>query len=135
MFHKHQKNQYQLVTVSINQLVNMNYFTVLVTSSMLSPCLASVLSPKTGGCVDGFCSDSGTCALNSTGNAVCTCLVGYLGDNCEIDPCQNLDPCVGRGDCTVINHDPICICNQPWAGTSCQSCDCGDYSDMTIKSV
>ena len=88
---------------------------------------ANVLSPKTG-CVTDFCQNDGTCALNSTGSPVCTCLVGYQGDNCEITPCMHLDPCVGRGDCEVINHDPVCTCNQPWAGTSCQTCDCGDNS-------
>ena len=58
------------------------------------------------------------------------------GDNCEIGPCELLDPCSvssGRGDCAVINQEPVCSCHVPWSGNDCQTCDCGTHGTCNVQ--
>lgn len=97
---------------------------------------ASVISPKSTGCAINFCSGNGNCASNSTGHPSCSCLVGYTGDNCEIGPCELLDPCSvssGRGECAIINQEPVCSCKIPWYGNSCETCDCGTHGTCDVQ--
>ena len=95
--------------------------------------ISSGVIEKSTTCPYNFCSGGGICSFNSTGLPVCTCYVGYTGDNCEINPCELLDPCGSNGNCYLENSEPHCDCHTPWAGTGCLTCDCGSHGTCDFQ--
>jgi formylglycine-generating enzyme required for sulfatase activity len=89
------------------------------------------------------CSGNGSCD-DSTGVVICTCDAGYAGDHCG--SCDTgyqdndgdgacLPDCAGSGldcglfgDCDDATGTAACVCDQGYAGTSCQTCAAG-YQD------
>lgn len=105
------------------------FFTVLSNT----PIVKAV--PAVSPCAASPCGPNSVCRENN-GQAVCSCLSGYLGSpptcrpECTINSdclltqacinqkCQN--PCTGacglRADCRVINHNPVCQCPSTFIG-------------------
>jgi hypothetical protein len=96
---------------------------------------------ETNPCQPSPCGPNSQCrAVN--GQAVCTCVQGYIGNppacrpECSVnsdcgqaEACHNFkcrDPCPGTcgigAKCMVINHNPICSCPQRYAGDPFVQC-------------
>ncbi|KAJ5069601.1 neurofibromin [Anaeramoeba ignava] len=83
-------------------------------------------------CTEQLCNgtdcNNGTCVVYT---GLCSCNVGYFGDNCEFKYCNDsVDLCNGNGDC--INQTGGCLCYQGWTGEHCniswcEGIDCGDH--------
>lgn len=94
------------------------------------------------------CQNNGTCAYNSTDQAVCVCEIGYTGDYCESkinfirlskfsithlveEGCAN-KPCLNGGLCVNINTiDYECECLSIYNGTNCE----GNFKLMEKLSI
>ncbi|XP_033106842.1 fibropellin-1-like [Anneissia japonica] len=76
-------------------------------------------------CLNNYCQNGGTCALDTTnGQASCTCLPGYIGDQCEtyspnVDHCSS-NPCV-NGVCASDQLGFTCTCSTYFTGDRCQT--------------
>ncbi|KAI6221564.1 EGF-like domain protein [Aphelenchoides besseyi] len=91
-------------------------------------------------CLDLRCLNNGTCAYNSTGDAVCICSAGFEGEICEIQQgCAN-NPCQNGGFCSNVNEtDYECECLSLFNGTNCEElspcnarpCNNGTCVDLT----
>ncbi|KRX21340.1 Sushi, nidogen and EGF-like domain-containing protein 1 [Trichinella nelsoni] len=67
------------------------------------------------------CSNSGKCFLGVEGDR-CHCFAGYNGKNCAeiMNPCTDVN-CNNRGNCTVKNGHPVCVCNdENYTGAFCE---------------
>lgn len=99
------------------------------------------VSPETP-CNPSPCGPNSQCR-NVNGQAVCSCVPGYVGSppscrpECTVssdcprnEACSNLkcvNPCIGscgiRAQCQVINHNPICSCPAGLSGDPFVRCD------------
>lgn len=96
---------------------------------------------ETNPCVPSPCGPNSICkSINS--QAVCSCVPGFIGmppscrpecimsSECPLhQACVNqkcIDPCPGtcglNTNCQVINHNPICICQQGYTGDPFTKC-------------
>lgn len=52
------------------------------------------------------CKNGGTCTNTGEGSYTCTCPIGYMGTNCEVevDNCR-VQPCQNGGSCKVCTSD------------------------------
>ncbi len=101
----------------------------------------------------GCSNDGGQCDVDGAGTATCECLprfegedcsqciAGYSGfscdqcapgfldldsdGDCEPDPCVGFDLCENGGTCTIEGVDPVCACDYPFGGPTCESCGFG----------
>merc|ERR1711868_87781 len=65
------------------------------------------------GCDPNPCQNGGECS----GAGSCSCLDGWLGENCETsDPC-NPDPCQNGGTCS----EGSCTCTDEYTGNQCET--------------
>lgn len=93
-------------------------------------------------CYPSPCGPNSQCR-SVNGQAVCTCLVGYMGSppNCRpeciinsecsldkacvnqkcVNPCPK--PCGINANCKVINHSPICSCQTSYTGDPFTICN------------
>ncbi|XP_022099124.1 mucin-4-like isoform X5 [Acanthaster planci] len=79
------------------------------------------------------CANGGTCAEDNSLPAgyVCSCLLGFSGQNCEIGPCGN-SPCMNGATCSVNSTTStgyLCLCARGYTGLQCQTtvpCDLGN---------
>lgn len=118
--------------------LNVEIFLAILTQSFR----LTVTSPSvTNPCQPSPCGPNSICRENN-GQAVCTCLPEYLGSppgcrpECAVsaecpsdrvcvnqkctDPCP--DPCGRNAVCRVINHSPICSCQQGFTGDAFTIC-------------
>lgn len=74
-------------------------------------------------CNDNPCQNGGTCkdqpgVLGTSLLFSCTCINGYTGDTCEIDPaCQTHEDCENAGMC----RNGLCDCRNGWSGANCET--------------
>ncbi|XP_071941661.1 low-density lipoprotein receptor-related protein 1-like isoform X2 [Antedon mediterranea] len=79
-------------------------------------------------CTKNYCSNGGTCQMNSDQVPVCSCLEGFYGKNCErqkINPCVNF--CRNGGNCTVKDSVAECSCPVQYVGAQCGKDLCNGY--------
>lgn len=113
------------------------------TGDPFTRCNEIIVSPKVAEnpCSPSPCGPNSQCR-NINEHAVCSCITGYIGAPPQCRPecvvssecsqnqaCINqkcIDPCVGtcgyNARCEVINHSPICSCNQGQTGDPFQRC-------------
>lgn len=104
-------------------------------------CRQYVISEIVNPCNPSPCGPNSQCR-DISGQAICTCLSGYLGapptcrpecissSECALDKaCSNqrcIDPCKGNcgsnAICQVINHNPICSCPSEYTGDPFTRC-------------
>lgn len=128
-------------TRSRRQTVNRFFLAGLVLSIVWGGCGESEQSAE--GCTQSSCNalaGGGTCD-DSTGNAVCTCSVGFSGDDCtecsqgyflQQDVCMpatcQTNTCnenISAGSCDDTTGVAICTCNAGYVGAACQNCAAG----------
>lgn len=114
----------------------LNYFVVYFTPNTTLHIITFIwIVQPVSPCDPSPCGPNSLCRANN-GQAVCTCISGYLGSpptcrpecavnsDCSLDracvnqKCQN--PCTGacglRAQCRVINHNPVCQCPAEFIG-------------------
>ena len=70
-------------------------------------------------CESNPCQNGATCA-DGIASYACTCVKGYLGDNCEIDEDNcHPNPCNNGGTCTDGVDSFTCDCADGWTGDTC----------------
>jgi Notch-like protein len=77
-------------------------------------------------CSEENCSSHGTCSVdsdNTTDGYLCTCSLGYTGNDCENDPCFK-ENCSSHGTCSVDAGDTtdgyLCTCSPGYTGNDCE---------------
>lgn len=107
----------------------------------ISSFVTVIENDRTDPCSPSPCGPNSICRQNN-GQAVCSCLPTYSGSppNCRpecvvssecptnracinqkcADPCP--DPCGRNANCKVINHSPICTCQQGYTGDAFSVC-------------
>jgi len=76
-------------------------------------------------CEDVNCAPNSTCN-DDQGTAVCECDTGFQdndGDGQCVEDCTAVD-CT-NGSCTDASGDPLCVCDDRYAGAFCDECDVG----------
>ncbi|XP_041465954.1 delta-like protein B [Lytechinus variegatus] len=63
---------------------------------------------------DDACLNGGSCINDS-----CTCMYGFIGDNCELVDCD-INPCKVGSTCS----NDLCQCQPGFKGSTCESIDC-----------
>ncbi|XP_071126584.1 adhesive plaque matrix protein 2-like [Mytilus edulis] len=75
-------------------------------------------------CSNNFCTNGGTCFVNSFGDLSCLCPGDWTGAKCNVNPCHN-KPCGNNGVCEVdIDEQAVCQCNGNWTGKFCEKSPC-----------
>ncbi|VBB34565.1 unnamed protein product, partial [Acanthocheilonema viteae] len=69
------------------------------------------------------CQNNGTCIAGNDGRAVCMCHEGFLGSQCEINLCANVE-CMHGGICQANGNVPRCHCRPGTTGTFCEQLIC-----------
>ncbi|XP_071795600.1 uncharacterized protein [Asterias amurensis] len=86
-------------------------------------------------CDSSPCVNSGTCASDNTASDgySCSCLAGFTGQNCELQPCVTAS-CQNSGTCTndvTANTGYICACSPGFTGTNCgERAPCDDPANQ-----
>ncbi|XP_071795599.1 uncharacterized protein [Asterias amurensis] len=86
-------------------------------------------------CDSSPCVNSGTCASDNTASDgySCSCLAGFTGQNCELQPCVTAS-CQNSGTCTndvTSNTGYICACSPGFTGTNCgERAPCDDPANQ-----
>ncbi len=92
-------------------------------------------------CAGVTCSNHGVC-YSEDNEFICICDNGYISDSCENcavgyhlegstcvanpEPCDGVT-CSGNGICVEQDNQAYCLCEDGYAGDSCESCDVGYY--------
>ena len=69
----------------------------------------------------GPCENQGTCSVimkNGVAEYECTCLDGYSGNECQINPCMP-NPCDNGGVCIINGNTWACNCPTGYNGKTC----------------
>ncbi|XP_076071828.1 uncharacterized protein LOC143043393 [Mytilus galloprovincialis] len=90
------------------------------------PSLPSCAFDKCNGtvCPDNFCTNGGTCFVNSFGDPTCLCPGDWTGAKCNVHPCHN-NPCGLNGLCEIDGYQTAtCQCYGNWTGQFCERSPC-----------
>ncbi|XP_038065532.1 fibroblast growth factor receptor-like isoform X3 [Patiria miniata] len=89
----------------------------------------AVPSVRAQSCMTDTCMNGGTC-MDGMGGVVCTCAMGWTGQNCEDampDACSNT-PCQNNGSCMPVMGMMMyeCMCAAGFSGRDCEMDACGN---------
>ena len=78
------------------------------------------------------CSGQGVCVSTEMLNVLCSCYLGFTGDNCSQPTCTTVNNCSAHGACVEAE---FCKCDFGYIGTDCSNFSCEAVNYCSGKCV